>query len=226
MGDKGVGQGIVSARGNGQSSCVIRMQERKPGIQMTIQRNILVAAAWACMVLSVYGTLHAAVTMVDGTAFSNTVTINQTRLHLQGTALLRYLYFIEAYTGALYLPETADSSRALDDIPRHLVLEYRVAISADDFAKATEKKIKDSVSESVFQRLVPKIAALNQLYKDVVPKDRYALTYIPGKGTMLSLNGTSLGAIEGAAFSRAVFSIWIGDNPIDKGFRDKLLGKR
>jgi len=193
---------------------------------MTIQRIILVAAAWACMVLSVYGTAYAVVTRVDGTAFSNTVTINQTRLHLQGAALLRYLYFIEAYTGALYLPETADGSRALDDIPRHLVLEYRVAISAGDFAEATEKKIKDSVSDAVFQDLMPKIEALNRLYKDVVPKDRYALTYIPGTGTILTLNGTPLGTIEGAAFSRAVFSIWIGDNPIDKGFRDKLLGKR
>lgn len=193
---------------------------------MTIQRNILVATAWAWMVFSAYGTAHAAVTMVDGTAFANTVTIHQTRLHLQGAALLRYLYFIEAYTGALYLPETADGSQALDDIPRHLVLEYRAAISADDFAKATEKKIKDSVSDAVFQSLVPKIAALNRLYKDVVSKDRYALTYTPGAGTMLSLNGTSLGTIEGAAFSRVVFSIWIGDNPIDKGFRDKLLGKQ
>ena len=193
---------------------------------MTIQRIILVAAAWACMVLSVYGTAYAVVTRVDGTAFSNTVTINQTRLHLQGAALLRYLYFIEAYTGALYLPETADGSRALDDIPRHLVLEYRVAISAGDFAEATEKKIKDSVSDAVFQDLRPKIETLNRLYKDVVPKDRYALTYIPGEGTILALNGTPLGTIEGAAFSRAVFSIWIGDNPIDKGFRDKLLGKR
>lgn len=193
---------------------------------MTVQRNILVAAAWACMVFSVYGTVHAAVTMVAGTSFSNTVTVNQTRLHLQGAALLRYLYFIEAYTGALYLPETADGSQALEDIPRHLVLEYRVAISADDFAKATEKKIRDSVSDAVFQRLMSKIAALNRLYKDVVPKDRYALTYIPGTGTTLTLNGTLLGTIEGAEFSRAVFSIWIGENPIDKGFRDKLLGKR
>ncbi len=193
---------------------------------MTIQRNTLVATAWACMVLSVYGTVHAAVTMVDGTAFSNTVTVNRTRLHLQGAALLRYLYFIEAYTGALYLPETADGSRALEDIPRHLVLEYRVAISADDFAEATEKKIRDSVSDAVFQRLMPNIAALNRLYKDVVPKDRYALTYIPGEGTILTLNGSSLGTIEGAEFSRAVFSIWIGADPIDKGFRDRLLGKK
>jgi len=193
---------------------------------MKIQQNILLAAVCAYLFFSVSGTVHAAVTRVDGTAFSNTVTVNQTHLHLKGAALLRYMFFIEAYTGAFYLPETVDGSRALEDIPKQLVLEYRVAISADDFARATEKKIRDSVSDEEFQRLLPKITALNRLYRDVVPNDRYALTYIPESGTVLTYNSTPLGTIEGHEFARAVFSIWIGANPIDKGFRDKLLGKR
>jgi len=193
---------------------------------MKIQQRTWLFTAWAFLLFSVSGTIHAAVTTVDGTAFSNTVTVNQTRLDLQGAALLRYMFFIEAYTGALYLPDTADGSQALEDIPKHLVLEYRVAISAEDFARATEKKIRESVSDAEFQRLLPKITALNRLYRDVMPKDRYALTYIPGSGTVLTYNSTPLGNIEGHEFARAVFSIWIGANPIDKGFRDKLLGKR
>jgi hypothetical protein len=195
---------------------------------MGIQRKALIVlvGAWSWVFFFLTGPVHAAVTMVEGTAFSDTVTVNQTRLELQGAALLRYMYFIEAYTGALYLPGTADGSRALEDLPKHLVLEYRVAISAEDFAKATEKKIRESVSDAEFQRLLPKITALNRLYRDVVPKDRYALTYMPGSGTLLTYNTTPLGTIEGPEFARAVFSIWIGANPIDKGFRDKLLGKQ
>ena len=195
---------------------------------MNIQQKALIGlvAAWSWGFSFFPGVVHAAVTTVDGTAFSNTVTVNHTRLDLQGAALLRYMYFIEAYTGALYLPGTADGSLALEDIPKHLVLEYRVAISAEDFARATEKKIRESVSDAEFQQLLPKITALNRLYRDVVPKDRYALTYIPGSGTLLTYNSTPLGTIEGVEFARAVFSIWIGANPIDKGFRDKLLGKQ
>jgi hypothetical protein len=195
---------------------------------MDIQQKtlIVIVGAWSWVFFFLTGPVHAAVTTVDGTAFSNTVTVNQTRLDLQGAALLRYMYFIEAYTGALYLPDTADGSRALEDIPKHLVLEYRVAISAEDFARATEKKIRESVSDAEFQRLLPKITALNRLYRDVAPRDRYALTYIPESGTVLTYNSTPLGTIEGHEFARAVFSIWIGPNPIDKGFRDKLLGKQ
>ncbi|MCG8642734.1 MAG: chalcone isomerase family protein [Desulfobacterales bacterium] len=162
---------------------------------------------------------------IDGTAFATQIEAGGEVLHIKGVALLRYLIFIKAYTGAFYLPQGVDGSRALDEIPRYLVLEYRVAISAQDFADATYQKIKESVSSEEFQRIEPQINAINRLYLDVDPGDRYALTYIPGRGTQLSLNGTPLGTVEGPEFSRALFSIWIGDNPIDGYFRDRLLGK-
>ena len=61
------------------------------------------------------------------------------------------------------------------------------------------------------------------LYEDVEPGDRYALTYAPGVGTELALNGRRLGVLEGADFSAALFSIWIGDEPLDESLRDQLL---
>lgn len=163
--------------------------------------------------------------MIDGTAFSQTIETEQKRLYLKGSALLRYLIFIKAYVGAFYLPKDADGSQALEDISKHLVLEYRVAIPAEDFAMATREKIKDSVDADEFQRLLPKIEALNRLYRSVEPGDRYSLTYIPGAGTELRYNEQPLGTIAGADFAKALFSIWIGENPIDSLFRDRLLGK-
>lgn len=164
--------------------------------------------------------------IVDGTRFEPVVTVEEFRLEIKGTALLRYLKLIKAYVGALYLPPDTPGSQALDDLPRRLVLEYRVAISAEDFAKATRESIRKNESPELFQTLEADIEALNRLYRDVSAGDRYALTYLPGKGTELSLNGQPLGTLEGAAFSRALFAIWIGDTPIDKTFRDRLLGER
>jgi hypothetical protein len=62
------------------------------------------------------------------------------------------------------------------------------------------------------------------LYVDVQPGDRYSLTYIPGRGTELALNGEPRGVIEGAEFAAALFSIWIGREPIDKSFKNQILG--
>jgi hypothetical protein len=50
------------------------------------------------------------------------------------------------------------------------------------------------------------------------------LTYIPGRGTELALNGEPKGIIEGADFATALFSIWIGQKPIDESFKRQIMG--
>ena len=182
-------------------------------------------AVFAAVLVLQAAYLNAGVTVVDGTSFLRKFETENTRFNLQGAALLRYLFFIDAYAGALYLPEGSEGAQALDDIPKHLVLEYRVAISADDLADATRERIKVSVDGDAFRRLLPGIESLNRLYRRVEPGDRYGITYIPGIGTRLIYNGVPLGTVPGAEFARAMFAIWIGDNPIDAGFRDRLLGK-
>jgi len=190
---------------------------------MKIKISKSIATSLICILIS--ANVYASVTMIDGTGFSNSIDVQKSRLYLKGAALLRYWIFVEAYAGALYLPKNSNGDQALDDIMKSLELEYRVAISADDFARATRQKIKETVSSSTFNRLLPKIETLNRLYKSVRPGDRYALIYVPGEGTQLIYNSTLLGRIEGADFATALFGIWIGDDPIDKGFRDKLLGR-
>jgi hypothetical protein len=57
------------------------------------------------------------------------------------------------------------------------------------------------------EKLRPRIEKHNALYADVQPGDRYALTYVPGSGTELTLNGTPRGIIRGADFASAIFAI-------------------
>ncbi len=167
--------------------------------------------------------LHAA--QIEGVNFEETAVISGKTATLRGTSLLRYMLLIKAYVGAFYLEKGVSSNDALTDVPRRLVLHYFHAIPAEDFATATTEMIKKNVSYSRFRALQPEIAQLNALYKDVNPGDEYRATYIPGIGTELALNGAVLGVVPGAEYSAAFFSIWIGKNPIDKGFRNNLLGK-
>jgi chalcone isomerase-like protein len=73
---------------------------------------------------------------------------------------------------------------------------------------------------------MPRIEYHNSLYVDVKPGDRYSLTYVPGQGTKLRLNGVERGTIEGADFAAAIFSIWLGAKPMDNKFKRSLLGMR
>ena len=169
--------------------------------------------------------LAAATTVqIDDVRFTRTVDTHDQQLHLQGAGVLKVMLFVKAYAGALYLPESAPPEQALDPIAKRLVLEYYHPIASEDFAKATRVKIMDNVDANEAERLKTRIDRLAVMYRDVKPGDRYALTYTPGRGTRLSLNGEHLGTIPGDDFAKAVFAIWLGANPIDKNFRDRLLG--
>ncbi len=161
---------------------------------------------------------------VGGFEFNSVHRTVQDDLPLRGQGLLRYMVFIKAYAGALYLPSNVDSEKVLDSVPRRLELAYYHAITADDFAKATRKKMAENVSPTEMANLAARLEQFNSLYRDVQPGDRYALTYLPGRGTELSLNGQQLGVVPGDDFAAAVFAIWLGPKPIDRSFKEALLG--
>lgn len=161
---------------------------------------------------------------IEGVVFEKSVQVQNDVLHLHRTALLRYLVFIKAYVGALYLPSGIDPHKVLTPVAKRLELSYFHAIEADDFARATRQKIEENVSADALSTISARIEELGRLYQDVVPGDRYALTYTPGNGTRLTLNGQTLGVIDGEDFAKAVFSVWLGKNPIDQKFKTALLG--
>jgi len=163
---------------------------------------------------------------VEGIAFERTVMANGTPMELQGYGLLRYMVFIKAYVGALYLPPSAAAGDVLKPVAKRLELQYFHAIKKEEFANATRIKIADNVSAEQARRLGSLIDQLASMYRDVRPGDRYGLTFIPGRGTELALNDTVLGVVPGNDFARAIFSVWLGQNPIDVDFRDVLLGAR
>jgi hypothetical protein len=115
-------------------------------------------------------------------------------------------------------------SAVLTDVPKRLELEYFWAIAGPDFGKAADATLKENVSAETLAHLRPRMEQINALYQDVKPGDRYSLTYIPGVGTELALNGKVKGTIEGADFAAAYFAIWLGPNPINASLKSQLLG--
>ena len=179
---------------------------------------IIVALVTAKLALPV----HAA--EVEGIHYDESYMADNQKLRLIGVGLLRYWGF-KAYTGAFYLEDGVPINDALADTAKRIELEYFRSIKGKDFGPATNKKIAKNVDTKTFERLRSRIDYHNSLYEDVEPGDRYSLTYVPGKGTELALNGESKGVIEGPDFAAAVFSIWLGPEPISKSFKQQILGQ-
>jgi hypothetical protein len=145
-------------------------------------------------------------------------------LGLVGAGLLRYLGIFKVYAGAFYLDEGATRDEALADHAKRLEVQYFRSFKGEDFGPATIELMAKNVDAAAMERLADEIALHNSLYPDVSPGDRATLTYLPGVGTELAINGETRGIIPGAEFALALFSIWIGEQPIDTNFRQQLMG--
>lgn len=161
--------------------------------------------------------------VVEGVGFRQTYAGEGVVLHLHNAALLRYKVFFRGYVVGLYLPEGAGPSAVLEDVPKRMEFSYFWSIPAREFGKAGEKILARNVDGKTLENLRERLDRIDRAYRDVRPGDRYALTYIPGRGTELSHNGEPLTVIEGADFAAAYFAIWLGPEPLDAGLKRELL---
>jgi hypothetical protein len=188
------------------------------------------ATSWKCAAIVgalTLVTLRAhpiAAAILEGVHFADQVRAGDTTLQLSCVGLLRYKVVIKAYVTALYVGEGAATDEVLADVPKRLELSYFWSISGADFGKAGDQILAENIDAQTLAALRPRLDRINEWYRDVKPGDRYSLTYVPGAGTELALNGNRLGVIEGADFAAAYFRIWLGDSPIDTRLRDQLLG--
>jgi hypothetical protein len=188
------------------------------------QRQLRICAVIFAVVLVPASVVQSA--EIEGVRFPEQLQMGEAQLQLRGTGLLRYRTVFKAYVAALYLGEGAQTDDVLGDVPRRLEIEYFWAIPADRFVQATVEGISRNVDAETLEDLQPRIARFNALYEDIEPGDRYSLTYLPGRGTELGLNGQPKGVVAGADFASALFSIWLGPNPLNDTLRRQLLANR
>jgi hypothetical protein len=156
--------------------------------------------------------------------FQTEVEAAGTPLRLRGAGVFRWRWIVKVYAAALYASPEGGRLDPSADAPRRLEFSYLVPIERSGFARAADELLARNVQAEALAPLRARIERLHAAYVDVRAGDRYALTYLPGRGTELALNGRPLALIEGADFARAYFAIWLGPEPIDVGLRDALLG--
>jgi len=163
---------------------------------------------------------------IEGITFSDSYQAGPITMPLQGVGLAKFLRTIKVYVGALYLGPGVKPEKVMEDVPKRLELSYFRALKAGDFGQAANKVLSDNVPQATIAALKPRIEQMHRLYEDVKPGDRYGLTYLPGVGTELALNGQRKGIVEGADFAAAYFAIWLGPDPINEALKEGLLNRR
>jgi len=140
--------------------------------------------------------------------------VGEATLTRQGVGRMRR-WMITGVDIALYLPADTPQAEMLGDIPRALSFYYYVSIRGDQFDRAARETLAQNVPGDELARHAGEIARMGSWFATVERGDRYLLSYQPGRGTVLALNGEEKGLIPGADFARIYFQIWLGEDPID-----------
>ncbi len=163
---------------------------------------------------------------VKGVHVPDTFNAGGTSLVLNGTGM-RTKFGFDIYIGALYLTSKRSDGAAIaaDDEPMAVRLHI---VSGLITPERMEENTRDGFMKSTGGNIAPFRAGMETFigtFKDgIIVGDRYDLVYLPGKGTQVYKNGVPRSRVEGVAFKRALFGIWIGSRGIQEGLRKGMLG--
>ena len=140
---------------------------------------------------------------------------------------LRSKFFIKIYVGGLYLPQKEKTAAKIlsDDTPRRMVMHFLYSVKKDQMCEAWNEGLEQNTPKAPVE--VKK--GFNTLcnWMEAIPKGHeLVLTYTPGKGTEVEVNGKSKGVLPGKSTADAILGTWIGPDPgPGQDFKKAVLGE-
>jgi len=164
---------------------------------------------------------------IGGVTFPESLMAGNTKLLLNGAGL-RTKFFIKVYAGGLYLVnKDADPKKIIAaDEPMAVRMQFiRDGVSADKLIDGWNEGFDKATGGNVAP-LKKEIDMFNSFFTGEAKKnDIYDMVYNPGDGVSVYMKGALKGTIKGFAFKRALFSIWLGEEPADSKLKKGMLGK-
>lgn len=167
---------------------------------------------------------------VSGVKYDETVDLRGAKLHLNGAGV-RYKFVVKVYTAGLYLPRkasTADEVLAMPGAKKVSVTMLRDIDSAE-LGKLFARAVEDNMDKAAFSKIIPGLVRMSQLFSDIKQLkagDNFAIEWVPGTGTIISVKGRPQGEpFKEPEFFNALLRIWLGPSPADWKLKDALLGK-
>ena len=192
-------------------------------------RRTLALAAIAAALTSPLSSV-AQTTDVAGVKFANSVQVGNSKLQLNGAGV-RHKVVFKVYAAALYLGEKATTPEAVLAAPgpRRLQIVMLREIDANELGKLFTKGMEQNAPREEFSKSIAGILRMSDIFssrKKLQAGESFAVEWVPGTGTVISVNGKPEGApIKEPEFYSALMKIWLGNAPADAQLKDALLGK-
>ena len=179
------------------------------------------AAAILCLLVA----LPAGAGTLAGVTLPDNAQVAGKELVLNGLGL-RKKFVVKVYVGGLYLPQKQRDARNVLSIdqPRQMVMHFLYDVSKEQMCEAWNEGLEANTPgagadvESAF-------ATLCGWMEDLPKGNRLVMTYVPGEGTRVEVNGKTKGTLPGKPVADAILATWIGPKPgPGDDFKKALLG--
>ncbi len=172
-------------------------------------------------------TANAQVTLNDVTLPSK-LSFNEQSLDLNGAGI-RSKFVFKLYTIGLYLSKKSSDGNAILKANDHMAVRFEITsdmINSENMSEAINEGFDKSTNENTSAIRIRIDKMLKAFSSQAISiGDLFEIVYAPGAGTAIYKNGKLKSTIEGLDFKKALFGIWISDNPINSGLKKDLLNK-
>ncbi len=171
-------------------------------------------------------------TMLQGLAhasdiFPGEVEISGQNLVKQGEGT-RKKAFISLYNAALYVGTPGAEAQSIIDADDAMAIRLKI-VSGFISSKKMKQAMNDGFELSTQGNTAPLKTQIDRFatgFSDEIKKqDVFDIVYLPGKGTGVFKDGKEKVVVEGLPFKKALFAIWLGQEPVQKSLKTGLMGE-
>lgn len=139
---------------------------------------------------------------------------------------LRKKYMVKVYVAGLYLEQKSSDPGAIlkADAPKRVVMHFVRGVSKNQIVDGFNESFENNTPDAK-QTMKAEIDQFLGAIDSVHDGDEILLTYLPGTGTSVAINGKEKVTISAPTFAPVLFSVWLGPKPPSPEMKDGLLGR-
>ena len=163
---------------------------------------------------------------IAGVTVPDSVALGGKTLPLHGAGLRKKLFF-KVYVGALYVESAGGSAEEIvaADAPKEVRMRFLRDVSRDDVLKAFREGFENN-SKATAAAATAKLAEVEKvLPAELKTGQVLVVSYVPGAGSTVGVEGGAAATVEGKEFADALFRNWLGPEPADGDLKAGMLGR-
>jgi len=186
-------------------------------------KNLFIALFTICM----FQTATAQQEVGSGTMTSK-VSFGGESLVFNGGGVRKKAMVLKLYSGALYLVEKSSKASQIMDADETMAIKLHITssfVSSEAMSEAVIDGFEASTGGNVAAIQKDIDTFIGFFSEEIVEDNVFDITYEKGGSVVVYKNDKRLGSVGNLNFKKALFGIWLGNDPADSKLKKGLLGK-